>query len=249
MEVFKMLGKLKGDRIPLTSTGALGLAAILKNGVRGQPDIDGMAVKSPGKIMALIWNYHDDIVPVAAANVTFRATLPAGFPDPVRLTHYRMDTTHSNAYTAWLKMGSPQSPTASQLSQLKTAMALETLAAPALVSAVNGVVSQTFDLPRHGVSLIVLEDPAVTGVRVPSRKGFEEPNGAGLMLLNGTLRVRITVEGPHVVSIFDMQGRRIAQYRGTGPKTYSLKALGDARLGYVRVTTARGESVLRDPSP
>jgi xylan 1,4-beta-xylosidase len=249
MEVFKMLGKLKGDRIPLTSSGALGLAAILKNGVRGQPDIDGMAVKSPGKVMALIWNYHDDIVPVAAANVTFHATLPAGFPDQVRLTHYRMDTTHSNAYTAWLKMGSPQSPTASQLSQLKSAMALETLAPSALVSAVNGVVSQTFDLPRHGVSLIVLEDPAVTGVRGQNRPGSEGPAGAGLMLLNGTMRVRINDAGPHVVSIFDMQGRRIALYRGAGPKTYSLKALGHARLGYIRVTTARGESVLRDPSP
>ncbi|MBW8886312.1 MAG: beta-xylosidase [Fibrobacteres bacterium] len=246
LNVFKMLGKLKGDRIPLASTGALGLAEILKNGVRGNPDIDGMAVKNPGKVMALIWNYHDDIVQVAPANVTVKVTLPAGFPDQVRLTHYRMDTTHSNDYTAWLKMGSPQSPTASQLSQLKSAMTLETLAAPALVAAVNGVVTQTFDLPRHGVSLLVLEDPSVAGIGKKGPARNDGQDGAMLLRSHGTERIRITEPGPHVVSLFDTQGRLIAQYRGTGPKTYSLKSLGNARLSFIRVTTARGEKILND---
>jgi xylan 1,4-beta-xylosidase len=175
LEVFKMLRKLKGDRIPLTSTGALGLAEILKNGVRGaSPDIDGMAVKSQGKVMALIWNYHDDIVQVEPAKVSLSVKLPAGFPAQVKVTHYRMDTTHSNAYTAWLKLGSPQNPSAAQTAQLKTAMALETLEPPALVAAQNGAVAQSFDLPRHGVSLIVFEDPGTTGIGkeigLPERK-------------------------------------------------------------------------------
>jgi hypothetical protein len=249
MNVFKMLGKLKGDRVPLTSTGALGLAEILKNGVRGNPDIDGMAVKSPGKVMALIWNYHDDIVQVPPAAVTFSVKLPAGFPAQVRLTHYRMDTTHSNAYTAWLKLGSPQTPTAAQLTQLKAAMALETLAAPSLVAATNGVVTQTFDLPRHGVSLIVLEDPGVTGLGEKGARESGRRPGADLVRDAAGGRVRISDPGPHVVAVFDMRGRRIALYRGIGPKTYSLKGLGNAPLSCIRITTTRGESILRDVWP
>lgn len=241
LNAFKMLGKLKGDRIPLSSTGALGLAEILKNGVRGEPDIDGMAVKSPGSVMALIWNYHDDIVQAAPAGITLKVTLPAGFPSQVRLTHYRMDTTHSNAYTAWLKLGSPQSPSAAQTAQLKAAMALETLAPPALVSAVNGVVTQTFDLPRHGVSLVVIEDPGVTGIGKPPAPSRDAAPGDG--------RVRVTEPGPHVVDVFDQEGRRIAGFRGMGPRTYALPAQGKPGLRFIRIATARGERVLRAIAP
>jgi xylan 1,4-beta-xylosidase len=238
LEVFKMLGKLKGDRVPLASTGALGLAAILKNGVRGaDPDIDGMAVKAPGKVTALIWNYHDDIVPVAAAKVNFSVKLPAGFPAQVRLTHYRMDTTHSNAYTAWLKMGSPQTPTAAQTAQLKAAMALETLAPPALLTAVNGTVSQSFDLPRHGVSLIVIEDPGATGIGRDAR-----PPGIGL---TGPGWVRVDGQGPHRVTVYDADGRRLARFRGESPTTYSLAEFAGNRVSWVRIATRNGERVFK----
>jgi xylan 1,4-beta-xylosidase len=241
LNVFKMLGKLKGDRVPLSSTGALGLAEILKNGVRAQPDIDGMAARAPGKVMVLIWNYHDDLVQVPPANISLKVTLPAGFPGQARLTHYRVDTTHSNAYTAWLKLGSPQNPTAAQTAQLKAAMALETLAPPALVAAVNGVVAQSFDLPRHGVSLIVLEDPSTTGIGEGGRlAGGDRP---------GTGWVRVDETGPHVVTVFDPEGRRIAAFRGLGPKAYSLGGLGTSRPGFVRIATARGERILRVPGP
>ena len=40
---FKLLGRLAGTRVPLTSSGARALDGILANGVRGAPDVDGMA--------------------------------------------------------------------------------------------------------------------------------------------------------------------------------------------------------------
>ncbi len=242
LEVFKMLRKLKGDRIPLTSTGALGLADILKNGVRGaDPDIDGMAVKTPGKVMALIWNYHDDIVQVAPAQVNLNVKLPAGFPARVKLTHYRMDTTHSNAYSAWLKLGSPQSPTAAQTAQLQSAMALETLNPPAMVPVVNGAVSQSFDLPRHGVSLIVIEDPGITGSGEEARTSGRKQAWPDL--------IRVDEAGPHIVTVFDTRGRRIVQYRGMGPKSYSLRGLAENRQLWVRISTPGGQRISRDIAP
>jgi len=243
LNVFKMLGKLKGNRIPLVSTGALGLGAILASGVRGaNPDIDGMAVKSVGQVAALIWNYHDDIVQVAPATIQLRVTLPAAFPTQVRLTHYRMDTTHSNAYSTWLQMGSPQTPTAAQLAQLRASMALATLSAPSLVNAVAGVVSVNFDLPRHGVSLVVLDDPATVGVRRDNNDKIRTKFPAGRSSF-----LTVNEPGLHTVRIFDAAGRQIAVFRGNGPAAYSLKglakALGKTRLCLAAIATSQGISV------
>ena len=50
--------------------------------------------------------------------------IPAGVKR-VLLEHYRIDETHSNAYTAWKNMGSPQAPTPEQYGELKAAGQLQ----------------------------------------------------------------------------------------------------------------------------
>jgi len=75
----------------------------------------------------------------------------------VLLEHYRIDETHSNAFTAWKKMGSPQWPTAEQTAQLKAAGQLQLLSSPEWVEVVNGKVSVETTLPRQAVSLLRLE--------------------------------------------------------------------------------------------
>ena len=52
--------------------------------------------------------------------------LPAGRPT---LTHYRVDSDHSNAYTAWKAMGSPQPPTPAQYAALEKVRAARTAVA------------------------------------------------------------------------------------------------------------------------
>jgi len=159
LNAFKMIAKLNGTRIPVLSSAALGLDSIVAKGVRNQPDIDGLAAKEGNKIVrVLIWNYHDDIVSVAPAQVNLTVQLPAGFSSSARVTHYRMDDTHSNAYTKWLELGKPQNPTAEQISQLKTAMQLEMLEPMKTVSVQNNKVNLSFTLPRHGVSLVEITD-------------------------------------------------------------------------------------------
>ena len=39
----------------------------------------------------------------------------------VLLKHYRIDERHSNAYTAWKELGSPQNPTPEQMARLEAA--------------------------------------------------------------------------------------------------------------------------------
>ena len=154
LNAFKMLGMLQGRRIPLTSSGALGLERILEKGIRDEPDIDGMAVATQESVQTLIWNYHDDMVKVAPASIELKIQAPQNASTRARITHYRIDDNHSNAYTQWLKLNSPQKPTPDTLARLHTAGELEFLEPVQYYDVHKGNVKLNFSLPRYGISLI-----------------------------------------------------------------------------------------------
>ena len=72
----------------------------------------------------------------------------------VLLQHYRIDDIHSNSYTAWKQMGSPQSPTAEQYEQLRRAGQLELMASPQWIEVTQGSLTISLDLPRQATSLL-----------------------------------------------------------------------------------------------
>ena len=157
LNAFKMLGRLKGNELPLTSDGAVGLDQILKDSVRARPDINGMAVADDRSVKILIWNYHDYLVPAESASIQLKVKLPPDFGSKARVVHYRIDDTHSNAYAKWLELGSPQNPDAKMLAELKAAMELEMLEPAKLIDINGGEAALNFDLPRSGLSLIIIE--------------------------------------------------------------------------------------------
>ncbi|HUT47147.1 MAG TPA: hypothetical protein VMX36_12755 [Sedimentisphaerales bacterium] len=156
LNAFKMLGRLKGNELPLTSDGAVGLDEILKDSVRARPDINGMAVADGQNVKILLWNYHDFLVPAESASIQLKVKLPPDFGSKAQVTHYRIDDTHSNAYTKWLEVGSPQNLDAKMLTELKAAMELEMLEPAKLIDITNNEATFEFDLPRFGLSLIIL---------------------------------------------------------------------------------------------
>jgi len=119
LNVFRMFSRMNGERLSVESDHAVPLDAILKDGVRGKPDVAAIASLDRNKLCILVWHYHDDDLPGGAANVEMRI---AGLPSVVRearQTHFRIDEEHSNAFTAWKRIGSPQSPTAEQYALLE----------------------------------------------------------------------------------------------------------------------------------
>ncbi len=157
MGAFKLLGRLAGARLPLTSSGAHALDDILTNGLRGQPEIDGMATLDRDTIQILVWNYHDDIVTVAATPVHLEVNVPARFGASVRVSHLRVDESHGDAYTVWVSQGMPASPSAAQVAALQRAMDPALLVPSRNVAvAAGGTVGVDFDLPRFGVSLVTI---------------------------------------------------------------------------------------------
>jgi xylan 1,4-beta-xylosidase len=154
---FKLLGRLAGIRVPLTSSGARALDDILTSGVAGQPDIDGMATLDGATIQVLVWNYHDDIVPVAATPVHLAIKVPGNFGSRARVSDLRVDESHGDAYTVWVSQGMPASPSAAQVTALQQAMDPSLLVPDSTVAVgADGVVDVRFDLPRFGVSLVTI---------------------------------------------------------------------------------------------
>ncbi|MEO6815766.1 MAG: beta-xylosidase, partial [Edaphobacter sp.] len=157
LNVFRMAALMSGERVGTTSTGKVPLDDILKSGVRQAPDIDAFATKDTREAAVLLWNYHDDDLPAAGAEVQVTvAGIPAGV-HRVLLQHYRIDQDHSNAYTVWKAMGSPQSPTPEQYSKLKSAGQLQLLSSPRWLVVDHGKVTIPTSLPRQATSLMHLK--------------------------------------------------------------------------------------------
>jgi xylan 1,4-beta-xylosidase len=156
LNFFRMAALMKGTRVAAVSDGAVPLDAMMANGVGAAPDIDALATATGREAAVILWNYHDEEKSAASApaSVTVRG-LPK-IVSRVRVTHYRIDDTHSNAYTVWKAMGSPQKPSAAQIAELKARAGLELLESPRWMTAEGGALTIATDLPRHAVSLIQL---------------------------------------------------------------------------------------------
>ncbi len=157
LNLFRMAGLMSGERVATASTGQLPLDGLVTAGARQAPDIDAFATKADHEAAVMVWNYHDDDVPAPAASVQITVNgIPAGV-EKVLLEHFRIDDTHSNAYTAWQKMGSPQAPTSGQYAQLKAAGQLQLFASPEWLDAADGKLVINTCLPRQAVSLLRLK--------------------------------------------------------------------------------------------
>jgi xylan 1,4-beta-xylosidase len=154
LNVFRMFGLVGGRRLAVASSASAGLDSLLRRGVRGAPDVSGLATLQDGRLCLLLWNYHDDDRPgpTAAVELSLEGLPPA--ETPLLLQHYRIDRRHSNAFEAWKRMGSPQKPTAVQYAELKEAAQLALLTSPRWLRAKDGKLTLRLSLPRQAISLL-----------------------------------------------------------------------------------------------
>jgi xylan 1,4-beta-xylosidase len=156
LNVFRMFSKMSGERVAVESDGEIPLDSIVKNGVRDKADVSAFASMTTRKIHVLMWHYHDDDLP--GPDAAIKLTI-GGLPrdsGKARVTQYRIDANHSNAFTAWKRMGSPASPSAKQYAQLVKAGQLETIGSKETVNVNSGSATIQLTLPRQAVALLVL---------------------------------------------------------------------------------------------
>jgi xylan 1,4-beta-xylosidase len=158
LNFFRMAALMSGTRVATSSSGMVPLETIVHTGVRDEADVDALATKATDASAAvMLWNYHDvdgagPVVPTSLAISGLPATAKR-----VLVTHYRIDDTHSNAYTVWKQMGSPQHPTTEQYVKLQAEDGLQTLNSPEWVDASNGSISLKTEMPRQSISLVTLK--------------------------------------------------------------------------------------------
>jgi len=154
LNVFRMFGMMQGNRVEAVSSSKQNYITIRDSSVRGQePDVNAYAAKSRNSATVMVWNYHDknDInFPPTPVSVTV-----TGLPKQrVLLTQYIIDKENSNSFTAWKKMGSPQTPTPDEYKILEAAGQLKEAYSPKYITPVNGKTKIDFDLERQGITLL-----------------------------------------------------------------------------------------------
>ena len=110
------------------------------------------------RVQVLVWNYHDDLVTVAATPVHLTVKVPASFGSSVRVSHLRVDESHGDAYTVWVSQGMPASPSAAQIAALQAGDG-SVVAGPGHEPSRwrrTARSASTSTLPRFGVSLVTL---------------------------------------------------------------------------------------------
>jgi xylan 1,4-beta-xylosidase len=133
----RMIGKMGGNRVEAISSGQVDLETAVSSGIRGSADVGVISSLEGDRPSVLVWHYHDDDVPLPNADVSI-SIKRVPWSGEGKLTHYRVDENHTNAYSTWLKQGSPQEPSPQQYAALKKAGDLATMDGPSEVQIKRG---------------------------------------------------------------------------------------------------------------
>jgi xylan 1,4-beta-xylosidase len=159
LNTFELFARLGRRRVAVDAPAMFPVDAIIGNSVRGEPDLGAVASldAAGARLTILLWNYHD----VAGGYDDHRDVqlLLTGLPRLARhakALEYTIDETSGNAYSAWLAMGSPQSPSKAQIARLHAAAKMRPVSRE-LERTSAGVAGLQLKLPRQSVKLIEID--------------------------------------------------------------------------------------------
>lgn len=153
--LFKLFSRLGYQRVALETSRDLDpLSFEDMTGETAGPEVDGWATAGgEDSVQVLLYCHHDDWDRDESFDIELALShLP--FEGPVRVTHYRIDAEHSNAYAEWVRQGKPDWPNEGQKAAMLARSGLEFLEAPKTVAVENGRLEEQFVLPVHGISLL-----------------------------------------------------------------------------------------------
>jgi xylan 1,4-beta-xylosidase len=157
LNVFRALARLGGQRLYLESSATRDPLAVEGGDPPTMPpDISGIAaLNGTGEVQIFLVSHHDDWDVQAATAV--QVELAGLAPGRVyRTRRYQIDGEHSNAHTAWVRMGRPQQPTAEQRAVLERAGMLALVEERACTALPDGRLQLNLLLPAHAVCLLEL---------------------------------------------------------------------------------------------
>ena len=156
LNAFRMFGMLRGQRVKLTSEAAAVGETVLHPSEGKIEGVDGLAVRGSRDVQVMVWNYREEDIAEPAKKIRIEiAGLPASLKR-AKVEEFAIDEERSNSYTAWKKMGKPQSPTVDERAALESAGRLEKVTAPGWVELHRGTCELDVELPNEGMALVRL---------------------------------------------------------------------------------------------
>jgi xylan 1,4-beta-xylosidase len=201
---YKMLHMMGNTRLSLSG-----------NTTGDNDGVDGFATVSSdnSQVAVMVYNFYKTLSGQTAVDDVNLTVNNLPFPNgPVEVRHYRVDSLHSNPYGVWLKLGKPSSTNTSAMDQIRAASDLAELIPMKTVNFSGGAYTETFTLPRQGLSLLVLKSGAVS---VATKDPWFRINGK--FSLNGTvLRVTGANERPVKLAIYRLDGKTMTSLTISG---------------------------------
>ena len=153
LNVFRMFGMMKGNMLEINNSNTIPIEKIIDSSVRGdKPYVNALATLDAHHIYIMLWNYHDDDSKKTGALIKIiLQQLPAV---NVTAACFLVDEEHSNSYTLWKKMGSPQQVSETQYSELKKAGQLQKAGEDKQLKVLNGTINYQLNLAGQGVALL-----------------------------------------------------------------------------------------------
>jgi hypothetical protein len=208
-------------------TGTIRLS--LTGGTGEADGVDGFATVNhdSSEVTVMVYNFYKELGgQTASDNVNLTVNnlpLPNG---KVEVTHFRIDSLHSNAYGVWLKQGKPPKPSTVQWNEMRTASELAVLKKD-VIDYSGAAYSESFTLPRQGISFLMLRKAETTAIEIHDTKPVRPTlHVSGTTVATGGKRL--------VLSFFSIDGKLI--------KTCSIK---NASVDLRNVTGYRGVCLVR----
>ena len=154
LNVFRMASKMSGDRLPVVSSQSQSTSDLLAGTANGKSDVNAIASRTAHQVSVMVWNYGDDETAVKAQTVQLAVSGIAA--ENVSVHRYQIDESHSNAWTAWKKLGSPQAPNTEQYVALEKAGKLEESGPAQSVRIRKGTFETTLEMPGEALTLVQL---------------------------------------------------------------------------------------------
>jgi xylan 1,4-beta-xylosidase len=153
LNVFRMFGMMKGKMLEVNNPNTLSLQQIVDSSVHGdQPYVNAVATLRQHEMYVLCWNYHDDDSKKSTALINLALQhIPAA---KAAVSSYLVDETHSNSYSVWKTLGSPQQVSATQFKQLEKAGKLQTVETNKQLTVAKGSLHYQLSLTGQGVALL-----------------------------------------------------------------------------------------------
>ena len=158
MNVFRLFAKLGSRLVEFSSAASKDPEKYRDYWGSGEgAEIDGWATLTGTRSLEVFIYCHEDSWDTDSTYPVEFTALKLPFEGPYKVTHYRIDRDHSNAYAEWVRQGRPDWPLEGQYAAIKARSALELAEPVRSVVPLDGKVKLSFDMPVKSISLLVIE--------------------------------------------------------------------------------------------